>query len=148
MAHDCSDFRSRAPSGPDERISGRATALRPSLDSIDGFISIERFQSLVEPGRILSLSFWRDEEAIRLWRNVATHRAAQNAGRESIFADYRLRVAAVMRDYGMNDRDEAPQDSRACFSAIRTDQDLRTVTSVEQVTLHFDQAAYDGSGST
>lgn len=88
-----------------------AVALRPLLDSIDGFVSIERFQSLSEPGRILSLSFWRDEEAIRQWRNVAAHRAAQAVGRESIFADYRLRVAAVMRDYGMSDRDEAPQEA-------------------------------------
>lgn len=95
-----------------------ATALRPWLDSIDGFISIERFQSLVEPGRILSLSFWRDEEAIRQWRNVTAHRAAQTSGRESIFANYRLRVAAVMRDYGMNDRDEAPHDSRAIFCTV------------------------------
>jgi heme-degrading monooxygenase HmoA len=95
-----------------------AAALRPSLEGIDGFISIERFQSLVEPGRVLSLSFWRDEEAIRQWRNVTAHRAAQTAGRDSIFADYRLRVAAVMRDYGMNDRDEAPQDSRAIFSTV------------------------------
>jgi heme-degrading monooxygenase HmoA len=95
-----------------------ATALRSSLANIDGFISIERFQSLVDPGRVLSLSFWRDEEAIRQWRNVAAHRAAQTAGRASIFADYRLRVAAVMRDYGMNDRDEAPQDLRAFFSNV------------------------------
>jgi heme-degrading monooxygenase HmoA len=89
-----------------------AATLRPLLDDIDGFISIERFQSLSDPGRILSLSFWRDEEAVRQWRNLAEHRAAQSAGREGVFADYRLRVAAVMRDYGMNDRKEVPADSR------------------------------------
>src|SRR5688572_14349365 len=83
-----------------------AAALRPSLQDIDGFISIERFQSLSDPGRILSLSFWRDEAAVRQWRNLPPHRAAQSAGRESIFTDYRLRVAAVMRDYGMNERNE------------------------------------------
>ena len=89
-----------------------AAKLRPLLDGIDGFISIERFQSLNDPTRILSLSFWRDEEAIRQWRNLPPHRSAQSAGRESIFADYRLRVAAVVRDYGMHDRGEVPDDSR------------------------------------
>jgi heme-degrading monooxygenase HmoA len=89
-----------------------AATLRPLLDDIDGFISIERFQSLSDPGRILSLSFWRDEEAVSQWRNLPEHRAAQSAGREGIFADYRLRVAAVMRDYGMNDRKEVSADSR------------------------------------
>src|SRR3989442_698230 len=89
-----------------------AAALRPLLDRIDGFISIERFASLTEPGKILSLSYWRDEEAVRRWRNVEAHRAIQKAGRTSIFADYRLRVAHVVRDYGMNDRRQAPADSR------------------------------------
>lgn len=89
-----------------------ATALRPLLDDIDGFISIERFESLTQPGKILSLSFWRDEEAVAHWRNVGEHRAAQARGRTSVFADYRLRVAAVVRDYGMNERAEVPRDSR------------------------------------
>jgi len=87
-----------------------AAALRPMLDRIDGFISIERFESLTNQGRILSLSYWRDEDAIRAWRNVEPHRRIQGAGRRTIFADYRLRVAQVIRDYGMNDRTEAPQD--------------------------------------
>lgn len=90
-----------------------AAELRPLLDDIDGFISIERFESLVEPGKILSLSFWRDEEAITQWRNLEKHRAAQSSGRGGVFENYRLRVASVMRDYGMNERDEAPKDSRA-----------------------------------
>lgn len=90
-----------------------AANLRPLLDGIDGFISIERFQSLGDPGRILSLSFWRDEQAVHQWRNLPPHRCAQSAGRESIFADYRLRVAAVVRDYGMNDRNQVPEDSRS-----------------------------------
>lgn len=90
-----------------------AAGLRPLLEGIDGFISIERFQSLSDPSRILSLSFWRDEEAVRQWRNLPPHRSAQAAGRESIFTDYRLRVAAVVRDYGMNDRGEVPEDSRS-----------------------------------
>lgn len=92
-----------------------AAKLRPLLDGIDGFISIERFQSLSDPSRILSLSFWRDEEAVRQWRNLPAHRSAQTAGREAIFANYRLRVAAVVRDYGMNDRDQVPEDSRSDF---------------------------------
>ena len=89
-----------------------AANLRPLLAEIDGFISIERFESLVQPGKILSLSFWRDEEAIRAWRNGPEHRAAQAAGRNGIFKDYCLRIATVERDYGMTERDEAPEDSR------------------------------------
>jgi heme-degrading monooxygenase HmoA len=90
-----------------------AAVLRPLLDGIDGFISIERFESLSQPGKILSLSFWRDEDAVAAWRQVEQHRAAQTAGRTEIFADYRLRIAAVIRDYGKDSRDEAPPDSRA-----------------------------------
>ncbi len=89
-----------------------AAALRPLLQEIDGFLSIERFESLTEPGKILSLSFWRDEEAVAAWRRLEAHRATQARGREIVFADYRLRVAAVLRDYGMTERAEAPQDSR------------------------------------
>ncbi|OAP40812.1 antibiotic biosynthesis monooxygenase [Sinorhizobium glycinis] len=91
---------------------GLAADLRPLLDDIDGFISIERFQSLADPNKLLSLSFWRDEEAVKAWRNGAEHRAAQAAGRAGVFADYRLRIAAVVRDYGLNERHEAPEDSR------------------------------------
>ena len=90
-----------------------AAALRPELEAIDGFISIERFASLARPERILSLSFWRDEEAVKRWRTLPEHRAAQAAGRAGIFRDYRLRVAAVVRDYGMHDRVQAPADARA-----------------------------------
>jgi heme-degrading monooxygenase HmoA len=90
-----------------------AAALRPELEAIDGFISVERFESLSEPGKLLSLSFWRDEAAVAAWRNLRTHRAAQGRGRAGIFADYRLRVADVIRDYGMSDRAEVPDDSRA-----------------------------------
>ncbi len=86
--------------------------LRPQLEQIEGFVSIERFESLVTPGKILSLSFWRDEEAVRRWRNVDAHRRIQAEGRKRIFADYRLRVAQVLRDYGLNDRAQAPDDSR------------------------------------
>ncbi len=89
-----------------------AADLRPLLEEIDGFISIERFESLSEPGKLLSLSFWRDDEAVAAWRKLEPHRAAQTAGREHVFADYRLRVAHVLRDYGMEARDEAPADSR------------------------------------
>ncbi len=89
-----------------------AARLRPLLEKMDGFISIERFESLTQPGKILSLSVWRDEEAVRQWRNVEEHRRIQGAGRKSIFADYRLRVAQVLRDYGLNDRAQAPEDSR------------------------------------
>ena len=90
-----------------------AETLRPLLAQADGFISVERFESLSRPGTILSLSFWRDEQAVQRWRNQEAHRSVQAEGRRSIFADYRLRVAAVLRDYGMHDRDAAPEDSRA-----------------------------------
>jgi heme-degrading monooxygenase HmoA len=89
-----------------------AAGLRAQLEAIDGFMSIERFQSLTQPGKVLSLSFWRDEQAVRRWRELETHRAAQQAGRQQLFADYRLRVAQVLRDYGLNERDQAPADSR------------------------------------
>jgi heme-degrading monooxygenase HmoA len=87
-----------------------ATALRSELVKIDGFISIERFTSLTEEGKILSLSFWRDEEAITAWRKQREHRHAQRKGRHELFEDYRLRVAAVIRDYGMFERDQVPPD--------------------------------------
>jgi heme-degrading monooxygenase HmoA len=90
-----------------------AASLRDHLAAIDGFLSIERFESLSQPGKLLSLSFWRDEEAVAQWRNLERHRLVQQAGRERIFDDYRLRVAAVIRDYGMHDRSEAPADSRS-----------------------------------
>jgi heme-degrading monooxygenase HmoA len=90
-----------------------AAELRPLLDQVNGFISIERFQSLNDDQRILSLSFWRDEAAIAQWRTLEAHRAAQLEGRARIFHDYRLRIANVVRDYGMRERDEAPEDSRA-----------------------------------
>jgi heme-degrading monooxygenase HmoA len=89
-----------------------AAKLKPILETIDGFISVERFESLTEKGKMLSLSFFRDEAAVQAWRNVAEHRAAQAKGRGGIFKDYRLRIAGVIRDYGMNDRAQAPADSK------------------------------------
>ncbi|MGA0033615.1 MAG: antibiotic biosynthesis monooxygenase family protein [Burkholderiales bacterium] len=89
-----------------------AAGLRPLLEQVDGFISIERFESLTEPGKILSLSVFRDEEAVARWRMLEQHRAAQAGGRGGIFRNYRLRVASVIRDYGMTQRDQAPADSR------------------------------------
>lgn len=89
-----------------------AAALRPALERSEGFLSVERFESLSEPGKILSLSFWRDEEAVRRWRENEGHRQAQARGRGGVFRDYRLRIAAVIRDYGMAEREQAPADSR------------------------------------
>lgn len=89
-----------------------AAALKADLERVDGFISVERFESLVTKGKYLSLSFWRDEEAVRTWRNLDGHRKAQKKGRAGVFADYRLRVASVLRDYGLRQRDGAPKDSR------------------------------------
>lgn len=90
---------------------GIAADLRGLLDGVDGFISVERFQSLSEPGKLLSLSFWRDEDAVAAWRNLPAHRDAQAAGRGGVFADYRLRVATVLRDYRRDAREEVPDDS-------------------------------------
>ena len=90
-----------------------AGELRPWLEQIDGFISVERFESLTQPGKILSLSFFRNEDALVSWRNVEAHRRAQSRGRQGVFADYRLRISAVIRDYGMQNRAQAPEDSLA-----------------------------------
>ncbi|MBC7779212.1 MAG: antibiotic biosynthesis monooxygenase [Proteobacteria bacterium] len=92
-----------------------AAALRPVLERIDGFISVERFESLSRPGVYLSLSYWRDEQAISRWRNEACHRAGQHDGREAVFEDYRIRVMAGLRDYGFHDRLEAPMDSNTAL---------------------------------
>ena len=103
--------------GEKQRYLDLAAALRSDLEGMDGFVSVERFQSLTDPGKLLSLSFWRDEEAVRAWRNRPPHRATQAKGRGGVFADYRLRVAGVLRDYGLSERAEAPDDSRAAHRA-------------------------------
>jgi heme-degrading monooxygenase HmoA len=95
-----------------------AAGLMPLLEKVDGFISIERFQSLVNNGKILSLSFWRDEDSIEKWRNMELHRFAQARGRTDVFKDYRLRIAGVLRDYGMFNRTEAPADSKAYHAKL------------------------------
>jgi heme-degrading monooxygenase HmoA len=87
-----------------------AAALKREVEMIDGFISVERFESLYEEGKLLSLQFWRDDKAIGEWRRHLEHRKAQTAGKAGMFADYRLRIAQVVRDYGPNDRSEAPVD--------------------------------------
>lgn len=93
-----------------------AANLRPVLEQMPGFISIERFQSLTEPGKLLSLSFWEHEDHVREWRNLEVHRQAQAQGRSHVFSDYRLRVAHVVRDYGLSERKEAPSDSLQEFN--------------------------------
>ena len=105
-------FEVQPADGRKEEYLALAKVLRPLLDEIDGFVSIERFQSLSDPTKILSLSFFRDEQAVETWRNLPQHRGAQAKGRAGIFQDYRLRIASVMRDYGILDRDQAPDDSR------------------------------------
>ncbi|MGZ2257484.1 antibiotic biosynthesis monooxygenase family protein [Roseobacter sp. A03A-229] len=90
-----------------------AAEMRPMVEEVEGFISVERFQSLTDPKKILSLSFFEDEDAIQRWRTLSAHRSAQSAGRAGVFSDYRLRIASVIRDYGMFDRTEAPADSNA-----------------------------------
>ena len=106
-------FEVEPADGERDTYLGIAAELKPLLETMDGFISVERFQSLADPARVLSLSFWRDEEAVKGWRNTEEHRQAQRAGRGGVFAGYRLRIARVVRDYGMTERAEAPADSRA-----------------------------------
>ena len=103
-------FEALAKQGRQDDYLAVAEQLRAHLANQPGFISIERFQSLIEPAKLLSLSFWQDETAVRLWREQSDHRQAQRSGRTEIFADYRLRVAQVLRDYGRFDRAEAPAD--------------------------------------
>jgi heme-degrading monooxygenase HmoA len=111
-------FEVRPAAGRRDAYLDHAARLRADLEQIDGFISVERFQSLTDPDKMLSLSFFRDEDAVARWRNHARHRTTQAAGRAGIFADYRLRVAEVVRDYGMNERrEQAPSDSRAVHHA-------------------------------
>ena len=105
-------FQVKPAPGQQQAYLDAAAALRPLLEQIDGFISIERFASLTEPDKLLSLSFWRDEAAVARWRQQEAHRSTQHAGRADIFNAYRLRVATVVRDYGMQDRAQAPADSR------------------------------------
>jgi heme-degrading monooxygenase HmoA len=105
-------FEVEPAAGREQDYLDTAAALRAELDHVDGFISIERFASLTQAGKILSLSFWRDEAAIQSWRKLDKHRAAQALGRAGVFAGYRLRVANVIRDYGMHERAQAPADSR------------------------------------
>ena len=99
-----------------QRYLDLAAELRPLLADLEGFISIERFQSLSEPGKLLSLSFWRDEDSIQRWRQLEQHRMAQAAGRTQVFEYYRLRIAHVLRDYSLTERSEAPADSRKVHS--------------------------------
>ena len=105
-------FEGWAGEGQDKAYLDLAGRLRPLLDGAPGFISVERFRSISDPGKLLSLSFWKDEAAVAAWRNTAEHRAAQACGRAGVFRDYRLRIAAVIRDYGKEDRCDAPADSR------------------------------------
>ena len=106
-------FEAEPAEGQTQPYLDMAAQLKPRLEAIDGFISIERFQSLNDPGKLLSLSFWRDEAAIEEWRQLEPHRRAQAAGRHGVFRDYRLRIAGVIRDYGLTECEQAPADSRA-----------------------------------
>jgi heme-degrading monooxygenase HmoA len=109
-------FESWPAEGKTQKYLDTAETLRLHLDDFDGFISIERFQSVIEPGKLLALSVWRDEAAVDAWRNLDVHRKVQASSRKNVFRDYRLRVAAVIRDYGMHEREAAPTDSRTAHA--------------------------------
>jgi heme-degrading monooxygenase HmoA len=106
-------FEVRPAAGRSAQYLDIAAGLRPLLQEVEGFISVERFQSLSDPDKLLSLSFFEDEAAVQRWRSLERHRAAQSAGRAGIFDGYRIRVAHVLRDYGLSERDGAPADSRS-----------------------------------
>ena len=106
--------------GQKDAYLSHATTLRPIAEDTEGFLGVERFQSLTNPDKLLSVSFFEDEAAVARWREQPIHRAVQSAGRKSIFRDYRLRVAQVLRDYGMTERDQAPSDSQAHHGAGST----------------------------
>ncbi len=103
--------------GRSQQYLDLAAALKDELVNLEGFVSIERFESLSEPGKLLSLSFFQDEQAVRNWRNLPKHRATQSLGRKGVFTDYRLRVVSVVRDYGLNERKQAPDDSCVAHGA-------------------------------
>ena len=105
-------FEVEPAEGQQDNYLKMAQQMRAHLETMDGFISVERFESLTTPGKLLSLSFWRDEEAVKQWRNLPVHRQVQHKGRNQYFSDYRLRVAGVIRDYGMHEREHAPDDSK------------------------------------
>ncbi len=102
-----------------EKYLAAAAKMRPLAEGVDGFVSVERFESLTTPGKLVSLSYWRDERALTAWRNLPEHRAMQKLGRAEYFADYRLRVADVSRDYGLDERTEAPEDSRFVHPPVK-----------------------------
>lgn len=110
-------FESEPLPGKKDAYLASAASLRPLVEKIDGFVSIERYESLTQPGKLLALSFWRDEDAVRQWRNLEAHRRVQDFSRKSIFAGYRLRVATLIRDYTKSNRDQAPGDSTAALGA-------------------------------
>ena len=104
-------FESRPKAGKKQAYLDMAAALMPLVADVDGFISIERFQSVSDEGKMVALSFWRDEASVSAWRNVMEHRRVQQKSRQTVFEDYRLRIAQVVRDYTLNDRAQAPADS-------------------------------------
>lgn len=109
-------FEVEPEAGREEDYLAIAASMRAELEGQPGFVAVERFRSITSPGKLLSLSFWESEEAVRAWRCHAGHRGAQRAGREGLFAGYRLRVAGVIRDYGKAERrDQAPADSNAAW---------------------------------
>jgi heme-degrading monooxygenase HmoA len=111
-------FEVEPAKGEEKTYFDTAAQLRALLEKIEGFVSVERFQSLSDPGKFLSLSFFENEDAVMRWRNQADHRRAQAMGRGGVFAGYRLRVAQVLRDYGLGEREEAPQDSKLRFADV------------------------------
>lgn len=104
-------FELQAMPGQNQIYVDLVSKLTPMLEPMDGFISVECFQSTLNPEKVMSVTTWRDEESVVKWRNVDAHLSAQRAGRNKIFKDYRVRVTSVIRDYGLHEREQAPEDS-------------------------------------
>ncbi len=85
--------------GREETYFEMARLLRPELDKHDGLVFIDRYRSLSTGGLILSHQLWSSEECLIRWRENTKHKTVQRAGREQHFADYRLRVARLIREW-------------------------------------------------
>ena len=109
-------FESKPHPGKKDAYLDAGAKLGPVVEHFDGFLGIERFESITNPGKVMAISYWRDEECVQKWRNLEIHRKIQDTSRRTIFADYRLRVAKIIRDYTMNDRSQAPEDSKTAHA--------------------------------
>ena len=101
-----------------------AAQLKLLLSDAKGFIHSERFSSLNEEGKLLSLNVWENEESVKKWRNELHHRMSQSEGRERLFENYRITVAYVIREYDDYNRREAQEEYNEYFHNKQADDRL------------------------